>query len=258
MQEGCFYERLIDLRNKMTITNDIDERVADIVSYICKNPLIFVSETDIHSLVMAELMKIPELRYDSLYSTDSTIGLNIEGNPSKSKYKTMAVHKEYGHYDIPNARSDIVILNPEDITNINDPLNLKVNKKWIEPDYIFEFGTEKSAGTETIFRAHLDNDIKKTKKSKKKGYVIHIQRNICRSRTVGLSKNRNKYEGYSNAIKKASIGVDPKIKILVIIVDIGNEGRRIYKEGKIKIFKENKFVGINQNKVKEEIKKILS
>ena len=242
----------------MIITNEkIDEILANILDYICKNPLIFVSETDIHSLVMGELMKIPELRYNRLYSTNSTIGLNKEGKPSKIKYKTMAVHKEYGHHDIPNARSDIVILNPQDIININDPLNLKVNKKWIEPDYIFEFGTEKSAGSERIFREHLNNDIKKTKKSKKKGYVIHIQRNICKSRGTGLAKNRNKYEGYSNVIEKSLSGVDTRLRILVIIVDIGNEGRGIYKEGKIKIFKKDRFIGINRSKVKEEIKKIL-
>lgn len=240
----------------MIITNEkIDETLANILSYICKNPLIFVSETDIHSLVMRELMKIPEL--NMLYSTNSTIGLNKEGKPSKTKYKTMAVHKEYGHHDLPNARSDIVILNPQEIKKINDPLNLKVNKKWIEPDYIFEFGTEKSAGSERIFREHLKNDIKKTKKSNKKGYVIHIQRNICKSKGIGLVKNRNKYEGYSNVIKESIRELYTRLKILVIIVDIGNEGRGIYKEGKIKIFKNGKFIGINKHKVKEEVKKIL-
>jgi hypothetical protein len=242
----------------MTVTNEkIDEILANILDYICKNPLIFVSETDIHSLVVGELMKTPELGYNRLYPTNSTIGLNKEGKPSKIKYKTMAVHKEYGHKDIPYARSDIVILNPQDIKNINDPLNLKVNNKWIEPDYIFEFGTEKSAGSESVFEKHLNNDIKKIKKSKKKGYVIHIQRNICRSRGIGLEKNRNKYEGYSNVIKQSLSGVDPRVRILVIIVDIGNEGRGIYKEGKIKIFKKDRFIGINKNQVKEEIRKIL-
>ncbi len=242
----------------MTVTNEkIDEILANILDYICKNPLIFVSETDIHSLAMGELMKIPELRYNRLYSTNSTIGLNKEGKPSKIKYKTMAVHKEYGHHEVAKARSDIVILNPQEIIKINDPLNLKVNKKWIEPDYIFEFGTEKTAGSKGIFGKHLNSDIKKTKKSKKKGYVIHIQRNICKSKGTRLLKNRNKYEGYSNVIKKSLIGIDPKLRILVIIVDIGNEGRGIYKEGKIKIFKNDRFIGINKNKVKEEIKKIL-
>ena len=100
----------------MAVTDEkIDETLSNILDYVCKNPLIFVSETDIHSLVMGELMKIPELRYTKLYSTNSTIGLNKQGKPSKIKYKTMAAHKEYGHRDLPNARSDIVILNPQEI-----------------------------------------------------------------------------------------------------------------------------------------------
>jgi len=145
--------RIILRGNEMTIMDEkINEVLSDILNYICKNPLIFVSETDIHSLVMEELMKIPELKSSRLYPTNSTIGLNKQGKPSKIKYKTMAVHKEYGHHDIPNARSDIVILNPQEIVKINDPLNLKVNKKWIVPDYIFEFGTEKAAGSEGIFK----------------------------------------------------------------------------------------------------------
>ncbi|MDD2666280.1 MAG: hypothetical protein PHD13_02445 [Methanocellales archaeon] len=235
----------------------IDEILSKILDRICQNPLIFVSETDIHFLVMGELMKIPELSYDSLHSTNLTIGLNKQGKPSENKYKTMAVHKEYGHHDLPRARSDIVILNPKEIEKIDDPLNLKVNERWIEPDYIFEFGTEKAARSEDIFKKHLNSDIKKTKKARKKGYVIHIQRNICKSRGIRRSKNRSKYEGYSDVIKRSLTGIDPKIKVLVILVDIGNEGRGIYKEGKIKIFKNGKFIGVNKNKVKEEIKKIL-
>ena len=45
--------------------------------------------------------------------------------------------------------------------------------------------------------------------------------------------------------------------MLVIIIDIGNIGRRISREGKIKIFKNGDFIGINQNAVKDEIKTIL-
>ena len=221
--------RIIFRGNEMTVTNEkIDEILSDILDYICKNPLIFVSETDIHSLVMVELMKIPELKYTQLYPTNSTIGLSKQGKPSNTKYKTMAVHKEYGHHDIPRARSDIVILDPQEIAKIDDPPNLKVNKKWIEPDYIFEFGTEKAAGSESDFKDHLNNDIEKIKKSKKKGYVIHIQRNICKSRGVVLSKNKAKYEGYLNVIKQSIKGIDPKLKVLVIIVEIGNEGRGIW------------------------------
>ncbi len=73
-----------------------------------------------------------------------------------------------------------------------------------------------------------------------------------------MSNNRSKYEGYSKVIKEACNQIKSnKVKVLVILVEIGNDGRGIFKEGKIKIFKNGKFVGINQNKVKEEIKNIL-
>ena len=241
----------------MLTNEEIDEKLVNILDFICKNPLIFVSEPDIHSLVMAELMKIPELGHNNLYSTNWTIGMNKNGNPSETKYKTMRVHKEYGHHDMPNARSDIIIISPQDISKIDDPLNLKASKQWIVPDYIFEFGTEKSAGSKTDFERHLISDIKKVKKSKKRGYVIHIQRNLCKSKGARGAKNRNKYEGYSNVIRKSLSGLDKKFKILVIIIDIGNKDRGIYKEGKVKIFKNGKFVGINKNRVKGEIRKML-
>jgi len=243
----------------MTLTNDkIDEVLADIMSYICKNPLIFVSETDIHSLVEGELMKIPELR--ELYPTNCTIGRNKHQEASKNRYKTTLIHKEYGHPKSsksvpPASRSDLVILSKEDVKLIDDPMNLKHNKEWLTPDYIFEFGTEKAAGSERIFKKHLNSDIKKIEKSRKKGYVIHIQRNLCRSKGAGLIKNRSKYEGYSKIIKESIKGIDPKLKVLVIIIDIGNERRGVY--NKIKIFKDGAFRGISQDQVKEEIKRII-
>jgi hypothetical protein len=238
----------------MELTEEIDNALVNVLDYICKNPLIFVSETDIYSLVMGELMEIHELHPKRLYPTNCTIGLNKFDKPSKEKYKTRRVHKEYGHADIHRARSDIVILNHKDILEIDDPLNLKVDGKWIKPDYIFEFGTEKAARGKRDFKEHLNNDIKKAEKSKEKGYVIHIQRNFWKKRKSG---NRTKYEEYSEVIKKSLKNANKRVRTLVIIVDIGNEGRRISKEGKIKIFKDDRFKGVNQNKVKEEIKSIL-
>lgn len=246
----------------MVEIDDINNVLSEIVTYICKNPSIFVSETDIHFLIMAALMKIPELKYTHLYQTNATIGKNRNDQVSKISYKTMAVHKEYGHPDIPNARSDIVILNPNDILEIDDPLDLKVRKKWIVPDYIFEFGTEKAAGSETVFKEHLENDIEKACKSNKRGYIIHIQRNMCESEGELLKNNRSKYEGYSHVITNITREITTnerfsKVRLLVVLIDIGNKGRRIFREGKIKIFKNGEFIGINQNVVKDEIKIIL-
>jgi len=238
----------------MEYEDKIIDVLADALDYICKNPLIFVSETDIHSLVTAKLMKIPGLGPRDLYDTSCSLGLNKDGKLSKSKYKTMAVHKEYGHRDIRHARSDIVIINPDELAKIDDQLNLKHGGNWLVPDYIFEFGTEKAAKSETVFKEHLESDINKVSRSKKKGYVIHVQRNLCQLQGGRLSANRSKYEGYSKVIKDAVNPNPSKIKILVILVDIGNAGRPIFREGKVKIFKTDKFVGVNQKSLKEEIR----
>ena len=42
-------------------TIEINDHLSKILTIICKNPLIFVSEVDIHKLTMYELMKINEL-----------------------------------------------------------------------------------------------------------------------------------------------------------------------------------------------------
>ena len=99
----------------MEYEDKIIDVLANVLDYICRNPLIFVSETDIHSLVTARLMKIPGLGPRDLYDTGCSLGLNKDGKLSKSKYKTMAVHKEYGHMDIEYARSDIVIIDPDEL-----------------------------------------------------------------------------------------------------------------------------------------------
>lgn len=242
----------------MELTNEIEKRLCDVLEFICKKPLIFVSEVDVQSLVTRELMKIPELNPEKLYPTNCSIGLNKLGRPSDEKYGTMMVHREYGRADIPKARSDIVILNPKDIEDIIEPLDLKKGKDksdWILPDYIFEFGTEKSANGKDVFREHLKGDIKKVNESKVKGYVIHIQRNLCKKYK---SANKDKFEGYLEVVKAEKKRANPNVRILVFIVNMGNEGRIISKEGKIKLFKDGRFVGVNQKYLNEEIRKILN
>lgn len=121
-------------------------------------------------------MRIDELNPDKyLYETGCTIGMSSKGESSE-KYKTMLLHKEYGHANHSWARSDIVILNSSDIKNIDDPINLKQGDEWLTPEYIFEFGTEKSATSVTTFFEHLKNDFKKIVEASKQGYLIHIHR----------------------------------------------------------------------------------
>ncbi|HPC39216.1 MAG TPA: hypothetical protein PLF21_07885 [Exilispira sp.] len=66
----------------------------------------------------------------------------------------MLIHKEYGHNNYDFARSDLIIFNPETVSEIVDPLNLKkgfTKNDYLQPAYIFEFGTEKSAKSDANF-----------------------------------------------------------------------------------------------------------
>lgn len=249
----------------MNLQVSIEKELANVLAKICLNPSIFVSETDIHTLVAKSFMGIQQLNSEMLYRTKATIGKNSKGEVSAETYKTMLVHKEYGH-ETDNgvkagARSDIVIFNEEQIASIDDPINLKSGGKWIRPDYIFEFGTEKCAGSEDVFKAHLINDIKKTARSEKKGYVIHIQRNYCQSTGKPRENNKNKYENYAKVIQTQldTVTDKEKQKILILLVDLGSEkGRAITKEGKVKIFENGKFIGIHENEVEKRIYSALS
>jgi hypothetical protein len=267
------------LRSRMTkFTDIINEKLANVLTFICENPLVFVSETDVHMLVSRELMKIDELNpEENLYSTDCTIGTSSAGQ-SQTKYKTMLLHKEYGHKNISNARSDLVILPLENgVSSINDPINLKNKDGWLRPDYIFEFGTEKSAGSAESFASHLLGDLLKVSEASKCGYIIHIHRNYYTSKGERHLKNIEKIENYLSKYKeiinnpalhnkpnwKIATPLDfSKIKILFIVIDIGGEGRQI--RGKIRMLKEPyakadklKFTKVNLKEIKDSIKNIL-
>ena len=175
------------------------------------------------------------------------------------------MHKEYGHGTAaletddevkPGSRSDLVMFNEGQIAIMDDPINLKSKGNWIRPDYILKFGTEKCAGSKEVFETHFLNDIRKSLRSRVREYVIHIQRNYCQSTGERLELNRNKYEEYTEIIRK-HIGVHEdkqNLRVLVILVELGSaEGRGIFKEGKIKLYKDGQFTGINPNKVRDEI-----
>lgn len=174
----------------------------------------------------------------------------------------MLIHSEYGHHNIDNARSDIVIFDPEDVKSITDPLNLKMGKTkkdYLQPDFIFEFGTEKSTGSDIKFTEHLKNDIKKLNNAKVQGYLIHFQRNIYGKENK--EKNKEKiynYEERVNEINGILLNNKSNIKILIFIINIGNKNNKFFKEGKIKIYKDGKFEAVNRNKIKEEIEKLLN
>jgi len=235
------------------MNNEINNVLSEEISFICKNPLVFVSETDIHAMIYRKLRGIQSLNL--LYDTNCTIGRNYKGLPSNNKYKTYLVHKEYGINGMSKSRCDLVILNPDNIRNIDDPINLKTKNGWIKPDYMFEFGTEKCAQSDVVFEKHLKNDLRKLQQCNKKGFLIHIQRNFCQ-KYVG--KNKPKIKKYASKIKSVisnqsiSKAIKSKrISILIIIVDIGSGKRNLI--SKIGIYENGSFVRININELENKI-----
>ena len=225
-----------------SLQSQIENKLVETLTFICKNPSIFVSEADVQYLVMRNLMTICELDPDKqMYDTNCTIGKNKRGKISHEKYQTILMHKEYGHQDLHHSRSDIVILNPCDIKLIDDPISLKRKGKWLTPDYIFEIGTEKSASGVNDFINHLKGDYDKVKKANKQGYIIHVQRNYQRLAGNKHDKNVAKWDDYVakfntwiDSVTKVPQKEDPKI--IVIQINIGVEERNM--SGKIKILKD--------------------
>ena len=244
--------------------NELYEKIAEVVSFVCRNPLVFVSETDIHALMMSSLMEIDCLNpFKELYKTDVTIGKNNKGDVSPDRYRTMLVHKEYGHNEMRWGRSDIVIFDDKEIENINDPINLKNKKEYLTPKYIFEFGTEKSAGSVNAYKKHLENDFEKLSHCSGEGFLIHVHRNYIRSKrdSENRSKNEKKFDQYENVTSRVwkKYEKNTKLKILIFFVQIGVPD--YYTVSKVQMFdqflKSRKKIRLEdiENKIKLLLKK---
>jgi hypothetical protein len=120
------------------------------------------------------------------------------GNKSKTNYKTIQVHREYGINDIPHARMDLCLLKKEEIKDIDDP-NLKKENKYLIPFFGIELGTEKTPK----FEEHIKKDITKLK-SLRKAYLIYIFKDTAisaKSKDRGI-KTGKKFETIKSVIKE--------------------------------------------------------
>ncbi len=228
-----------------------DEVLAEAISDLLREPTWF-SEGDVQSEIYSKLLTIPDLKQK--HPTKVSIGKNQKGEMSSVTYKTNRLHREYGINELDNTRCDLVVFSEDDICNITDIINLKTGKdknSYLNPEIMIEFGTEKSAFSVKDFEKHIQNDIEKASKATKKGYIIHIQR----ASTVDndIIKFQTKY---LDVLKENQPSTPDKVKILFLLVSIGCEAP-IFREGKVKIFKDGDLIGINEKKYEEEIKKIL-
>ena len=214
------------------------------------NPAVFFSESDVQALFFKNLFESEDLGLNQLYSTGCSIGLNLQQEASTTTYKTLLMHKEYGLNTFPNHRADLVILNKNDIRNIVDPINLKDATGYLTPDYIFEFGTEKSAGCLENLIQHSANDLKKLTAASKCGFLIHIQRNYLRG--FESQANIDKHDSYAEILKGLDF-TSQRIKILYFKIDFGGPKRTVFRQGKIKMFNGQALVGVNQKEIRQRV-----
>jgi hypothetical protein len=207
------------------IKDDIDNAIAETCIKIIQEPLLYFSEADVQQLLTCQTL------------------IN-KGKDSKSLYETSLLHREYGGG--AGTRIDIVIFSKDDVKKINDP-NLTISKKYLEPDFAFELGTEKTAN----IGKHLVNDIKKLNNVKSSGYIIHIYKDRTKSAT-GTGRRNNTVEkiksGFKNAFESNSCK-NVRIRKLAILLSPYQE----LTKGKCEIFNvssckwEKVNVGYNNN-----------
>jgi hypothetical protein len=188
------------------IKDDINNAIAETCIMIIQEPLLYFSEADMQQLLTEKLKKIKALK--KLYPT-----LIHKGKKSKDIYKTSLLHREYGGGR--GRRIDIVIFSEDDVKKINDP-NLTIGKKYLEPDFAFELGTEKT----TNIGKHLVNDIKKLNNVESTGYIIHIYKDRTKSAT-GTGRRNNTVEKIKSDFKtvfKNHKCANVKIKKLAILL----------------------------------------
>jgi len=214
---------------------DINKAIANVCIRIIKEPLLYFSEADIQVLLVEEIRKIRPI--NKTYPTSVR-----KGKASKGTYHTSLVHREYGGGE--GTRLDVVVFDPDDVARI-DNVNLKIGKDYLKPAYAFELGTEKTSDA----AGHLENDLKKLRertKTKGKGYIIHIYKDVTQSRTGTRSRQKTE-EKIEEQFKKAfSTGRSIKatnIKILAILLRTYRDQTKM--RGKCEIFDGNKWVKVN-------------
>lgn len=224
------------------IKDDIENAIADTCIEIIQEPLLYFSEADVQQLLTEKLKKIKALK--KLYNT-----LVHKGKGSDSFYKTSLLHREYGGG--ARTRIDIVIFSEDDIKKINDP-NLTMGKKYLDSDFAFELGTEKTKNIEK----HLENDIKKLEDVKNTGYIIHIYKDTTKSPT-GTKNRDNTVKKIKNAFKNAFENNRRKnVRIRKLAILLSPFKDQTLTKGKCEIFNGSNYkwdkVNINKKSVLKE------
>ena len=172
-----------------------------------------------------------------------------KGKGSKTTYRTSLVHREYGGGQ--GTRIDLVIFDKNDVKKINSP-TLTINGNYLSPKFAIEIGTEKTSDA----LSHMKKDIAKLKKSKNTGYLIHIYKDVTKSKSGTISREKTEVN-IKNKFKDIFSSVNSEDKIKVIAVLLRTYRNQVRMRGKCEIFNNGSWEKINVNDKKKIESKLM-
>jgi len=197
---------------------EVNDAIVDFCTEIIKNPLCYFNESDLHSLLIEFLYKANSSLKNIDYDT------KLLSNKTNMKYKTRLVHREYGAGG--RRAYDLVILKPSEIQMIKNPnLTYKAKNDYLKPLFAFELGTEKIGLEFDEYEKHITSDLNKLERCQDTGYIIHIVRDFNRQKR---DRKKEKIEMFMDTIKNHNKGLNPKIKVIAIVLYLFRKNNEKY------------------------------
>jgi hypothetical protein len=222
--------------------NDLNKAITQGILKIIQEPLIYFSEADVQQLLCNNINSISTFK--KMYPTSVN-----KGKGSKTTYRTSLVHREYGGGQ--GTRIDLVIFDKNDVKNIDSPA-LTINGNYLIPKFAIEIGTEKTSDALT----HMKKDIVKLNKSKNAGYLIHIYKDVTKSKSGTLSREKTE-EKIKNKFKDIFSSANSEDKIKVVAVLLRTYRNQVRMRGKCEIFNNGIWEKININDKKKIENKLM-
>lgn len=228
---------------------NVDEAVAQLCVRLAKQPMLYFSEADLQQLLVEEL-KGALFPNERCYSTRVPRG--------KSFHKTLLIHREYGGGN--KTRIDVVIFDPKGLNKMTRATFMDKDKKYVDPLYAFELGTEKAGQTAEKAKKHLENDKKKLSRICERGgmcYGLHFFRDIttAKASTKLGKRTKKKILKIKAAIGDSSLNLHKNFKLLGVVLRTKS---RIH--GSCSIFNGTKWEDVNiqdEEKIKQVVQKVL-
>jgi hypothetical protein len=189
--------------------------IRDVVLMVANNPLLAFPEKHLRADLLSKLWERPEL--------SQRIATGIKKKGSKDTLLVSPLQKDYGSNHAKEGRISIAILNPVDISHLNEPglqmaqkKNGKSVKRFADPVVGIEVLADRAGGKEKLDRL-LEDEVKKLKGCGS-AYVLAIARD---NEVKGKSEGR--LTEFREAVKGAASERSGKKKVLGLVVHGASE-----------------------------------